>query len=129
MPRPHVIRIPQRMFPFTPFTTRIPVTRIPTRARTTVIPSLLNRPFATELLKEYTPTKVALSTTICAFCRPINAMKSPIPTDTACFKFIGMALKIASRTFVKDRRINTIPSINTAARAVCQLYPICKTTV
>ena len=74
-------------------------------------------------------TKVALSTTILAFCIPIKAMKIPMPTDTACFKFMGMALKMASRTLVRDKMMKMIPSINTAARAICQVYPICSTTV
>ena len=56
-------------------------------------------------------------------------MKSPIPTLTADFKFLGTALKIASRTFVTESAINIIPSTNTAVRAVCQLYPLPKTTL
>ena len=61
------------------------------------------------------------STTICAFCRPIKVMNRPIPTDTATFRLAGIALKIASRTFVRDRIIKIIPSTNTAVRATSQL--------
>ena len=81
-------------------------------------------------LKEKILTSVeSFPTTIFAFCRPINAMKRPIPTDTACFRFIGMELKIASRTFVRERRMKMIPSANTADNACCQVYPIPRTTV
>ena len=70
-----------------------------------------------------------LSTTILAFCIPINAIKRPIPTETACFKLIGIALKIPSLTLVRERTIKSRPSINTAARAICQVYPMLSTTV
>ena len=59
----------------------------------------------------------------------MNAINSPIPTLTAAFKFCGIALKIASRTFVADKRIKMIPSANTAVSAYSQLYPIPNTTV
>ena len=54
----------------------------------------------------------------------MNAMKRPIPTDTPFFNCKGMALKIASRTLVKERTIKIIPSMNTARSASCQLYPM-----
>ena len=74
-----------------------------------------------EPLKENMLTSVeSLFTTIFAFCRPINAMKRPIPTETACFSVIGMELKIASRTLVRESRIKMIPSTKTATRACCQ---------
>ena len=130
MPSPHVIRIPQRMFPFTLLTRRMAVMRSPISARRTVIPSVLKVPPETEDLKENTLTRVeSLLTTILAFCSPMKAINSPIPTDTACFRFIGIALKIASRTLVRDNRIKIIPSTNTAASACCQLYPMPRTTV
>ena len=83
--------------------------RIPAKARTTVIPSLLNIPFDTEFLKEYTPTRVALSTTILAFCKPINAMNRPMPALTACFRLTGMTLTTASLSPRKDMAINNTP--------------------
>ena len=87
-------------------------------------------PSATEDLKEKMLTSVeSFPTTILAFWSPINAIKRPIPTDTACFRFIGMELKIASRTLVRESRIKMIPSANTAASACCQEYPIPRTTV
>ena len=58
-----------------------------------------------------------------------NAINRPIPTLTADFRFCGIALKIASRTFVRDRTMKMIPSAKTAARAYCQLYPMPSTTV
>ena len=76
-------------------------------------------PSATEDLKEKMLTSVeSFPTTILAFWSPINAIKSPIPTDTACFRFIGMELKIASRTLVRESRIKMIPSANTAAQCL-----------
>ena len=133
MPSPHVIRIPQRILPLIFLTTKIPVMIIPANARITVIPTLLKEastPFA--LLYASTEnnwSNVEPPTTICAFCKPTNAIKRPIPTLTADFRFIGIALKIASRTFVRERRMKIIPSANTAVSAYCQVYPIPITTV
>ena len=121
IPKIHVMRIPQRMFPFMFLTTRILVISTPIRASSTVIPTELNVPASREPLNENTDTRVALSTTILAFCRPMKAIKSPIPADTACFRFMGMALKIASRTLVRDSAMKIRPSTNTAARAICQV--------
>ena len=121
IPKTQVIRIPQRILPFTFLTTRIPVIRTPNRARSTVIPTELKVPASKDPLKENTDTRVALSTTILAFCKPMNAMKSPIPADTACFRFIGMALKMASRTLVSDSRMKITPSTKTAANAICHV--------
>ena len=55
-----------------------------------------------------------------AFCRPIKQMKSPMPTDTASLSEAGIALKIASRTFVRDRTMKITPSTKTAVRACSQ---------
>ena len=121
--------MPQRMLPFTPLTKSTPVIRTPMSASSTVMPSLENIPFATDALKEYIPTRVALSTTMWAFCRPMNAINRPIPADTAYFKFIGIELKICSRTLVRDRARKMIPSTNTAASAISQVYPMERTTV
>ena len=93
----------------------------PSKARSTVIPSDWKVPFKTEPLKENKVTKVAPSTTICAFCKPIKVMKSPNPTETPSFRLGGIALKIASRTLVKDKRMKMIPSTNTAANAISQV--------
>ena len=84
---------------------------IPANARITVIPTLLKEastPFA--LLYASTEnnwSNVEPPTTICAFCKPTNAIKRPIPTLTADFRFIGIALKIASRTFVREIKEKT----------------------
>ena len=72
-------------------------------------------------LKEERLTSVApSSTTIPAFCRPMNAMNRPMPTETPFLSVSGMALKIASRTLVSDRTIKIRPSMNTASSATCQ---------
>lgn len=68
-------------------------------------------------------------TIIFAFERPISAINRPIPTDTAFFRVVGMALKIASLTPKKESRIKIIPSKKTAVKANSQLLPICPTTV
>ena len=90
-------------------------------ANTTVIPSELKVPFAKEPLKEKRVTRVAPSTTTWAFCKPMKVIKRPKPTETPNFKVGGIALKIASRTLVRDKIIKMIPSTKTAARAICQL--------
>ena len=56
--------------------------RSPISARRTVIPSVLKVPPETEDLKENTLTRVeSLLTTILAFCSPMKAINSPIPTE------------------------------------------------
>ena len=124
MPSTHVAMIPRRIAPFTLWSIRIAVIRMPRIARRTVIPSELNVPFSIDPLKENTETRVELSTTICAFCRPMNVMKRPIPTETAILSVAGMALKIASLTLVRERMMKIRPSAKTAVRAICQEYPI-----
>ena len=135
IPRIQVIRIPQRIFPFTFFTIRIPVIRTPKIARRTVIPASLMdavSPSASVLLyplMENRLTSVELPITIFAFWRPRNVIKSPIPTLTAFFKLNGIALKIASLMLKQERIMKMIPSVRTAARATSQEYPIPRTTV
>ena len=51
--------------------------------------------------------------------RPMIVMKSPMPTATAFFRLLGIALMIASRTPTSERMIKRIPSRKTAVRAVC----------
>ena len=48
-----------------------------------------------------------------------NAINNPIPTLTAVLRQVGIALKIASLTFVRERIMKIIPSANTAVSAVC----------
>ena len=69
------------------------------------------------------------STTTFAFCNPTYAINNPTPAVTANFKFIGIHSIIFSLKFVTVSKINIIPSINTAIRANCHEYPICKTIV
>ena len=66
------------------------------------------------------PTSVAESTHRPEFCRPMNAMNRPMPTETPFLSVSGMALKIASRTLVSDRTMKIRPSMNTASSATCQ---------
>ena len=128
MPKSQVIRIPQRIFPFTSLSTRIAVINTPMIASRTQIPaSFIVAPSTAS--SENSCTSVAPPTTIFAFCRPINAIKNPIPTDTAFFRFIGIELKIASLTLNTDSTMKIRPSTNTAARAACHGYPIPMTTV
>ena len=56
-------------------------------------------------------------------------MNKPIPAPMAFFNDIGMAFTIASRKFVNVNTINNIPSIKTAVKANCQLFPIAIHTV
>ena len=120
MPSTHVAMMPSRIAPLTLRSIRIAVIRMPMIARRTVIPSELKVPFAMDPLKENTETSVALSTTMCAFCRPMNVMKRPIPTETAILRVAGIALKIASLTLVRERTTKIRPSTKTAVRAICQ---------
>ena len=71
----------------------------------------------------------SLFTTICPPCNPINAINRPMPALTPFFNVVGMALKIASRTLVRERIIKIIPSKSTAIRATFQEYPIFPHTV
>ena len=58
------------------------------------MPTLWKVPSLMALVKEYRETLVALlATMIRAFRSPIKAMKSPMPTEMACFSVMGMALK------------------------------------
>ena len=54
-----------------------------------------------------------------AFCRPMKAMKRPIPAPMAFLSEAGMAFTMASRRFVSVRITKMIPSMNTAVRANC----------
>ena len=118
------------MLPRTLRSIKIAVKRTPKRDRTTVIPTVWKVPDVKEALKEKSEILVAgLATITCALNKPIKAMNKPIPADTAFFKVIGMALKSASRIFVRDKMIKIIPSTKTADKAVSHEYPICNTTV
>ena len=85
------------------------------------MPTVWNVPVAIDCLKEKREILVAgLATMIWAFKSPIRAMNRPMPAETAFFSVIGMALKMASRTFVRDKMMKIMPSIKTAASAICQ---------
>ena len=70
-----------------------------------------------------------MATMIREFSSPMKAMKSPIPTEMACFRVMGMALKMASRMEVRERMTKMIPSMRTADRAISQEFPIWRQTV
>ena len=125
IPSTHVTMIPIRILPFTCFTIKIAVISTPINANTA--PTTTAR---SAVLNDWMETKVeSLLVTILASCRPIKAMNNPIPTDTAAFKEAGIALKMASRTFVAERMMKITPSTNTANNATCQEYPILPHTV
>ncbi|SJU22094.1 Uncharacterised protein [Clostridioides difficile] len=46
-------------------------------------------------------------------------MNNPIPALTAIFKDVGIEFTTISLTFVNERIMNTIPSKNTAVKAIC----------
>ena len=60
---------------------------------------------------------------------PTNAIKTPIPPVTACFIFSGIEFTTASLILNIVSKINIIPSINTAVKAICQVAPPFRTTV
>ena len=122
MARIHVKRMPQRMLPRTFLTIRTAVKMMPIMARRTVMPTVWKVPVAADCLTENRASLVAgLATMICAFSKPMRAMNRPMPAETAFFKVMGMALKMASRTLVKDRMIKIRPSKKTAAKAISQV--------
>ena len=125
MPRIHVTRIPIRMDAFTFLIYKIAVTINPINASRAQIPSVC------QFSANFTPDNNvdSFDTTICAPCNPINAINRPIPALTPFLSVVGIALKIASRTFVSESTIKIIPSINTAISATCQEYPIVSHTV
>ena len=86
------------------------------------MPTVWKVSVAADCLNENRAILVAgLATMIWAFSRPMRAMNRPMPAETAFFKVIGMALKMASRTLVRDRTMKIRPSKKTAARAISQV--------
>ena len=51
-------------------------------------------------------------------CRPMSATSSPIPTAMACFSEAGMATINRSRNPMAAVRMNSVPAIATAPRAM-----------
>ena len=64
------------------------------------------------------------ATTIPAFFKPTNAIKSPIPALTACFISFGIAFITSSLIPVTDIIKNIIPDNKVAEIAVCHGIPI-----
>lgn len=107
--------MPMRIEPFTRLMYRNAVNSVPRIASSAQMPPVwkLSR-------NETMVTSVeSLLTTTPAFCRPIKAMYTPMPTDTAFFSDIGITLNSASRTFVSERTMKIRPSTNTASSATC----------
>ena len=104
------------MDPFTFLIERTAIMNTPITASNAVIPDVVK-----STLKSTIETKVESSfVTIPPFCNPINATNKPIPTETPFFIANGIALKIASRIFVKDNTTKIKPSTKTASNANCQ---------
>ena len=64
-----------------------------------------------------------------ALCKPINAIKNPIPAEIPSFKLFGIELITSVRIFVKVSKIKITPSIKTAANATFHETCIPKQTV
>ena len=92
------------MAPGTFLTYSTEVSSIPMTASSAQMPDVLK-----SVRKSVIDISVDELTTIPAFCKPINAMNIPSPTETPCFSESGMLLKIASRIFVRDSMMNMMP--------------------
>jgi len=69
----------------------------------------------------FTPVPGSLRMTP-AFCKPMNAMNSPMPA-AMLFLMLGLtALKIISRRPTSERIRNNTPDTNTQPRATCQPF-------
>ncbi len=67
-------------------------------------------------------TKVAGEETMMpAFFRPMNAMNMPMPTEMACRRLKGMALRIASRMLRNVMSRKTMPSTSMMASDCCHV--------
>ena len=111
-----VARIPNRIAPLTWRIYSTAVMNRPISASSAQMPAVWKLS-----VKLVMVTSVEESTDRPAFCRPMNAINRPMPTETPFLSVSGMALKIASRTLVNDSTIKTRPSIKTASSATCQL--------
>ena len=56
------------------------------------------------------------------FCKPMNAMNSPMPAAMPFFRLGEMALKIISRNPISERIRNKTPEIKTQPSATCQPF-------
>jgi len=63
----------------------------------------------------------SLWTTMPTLCIPMKAMKKPMPAEMPILSALGMVLTTISRTRVSVSRMKIAPSMNTAARAICQV--------
>ena len=104
-----VARIPISMAPFVFRITRVPVIARPISVRR-----------ALPWVRSPIPTRVdSFLTTRPEFCRPMNAMKSPMPMVMDFLIVSGIALTSASRRLVTVRRNSISHSIRTAVSANC----------
>ena len=75
------------------------------------------------------PTRTASSLTMMpAPCRPMNAIKTPIPAAMPIFSDVGMSFTMLSRSLVRVSSMKRIPSIKMAASATSHDMPIPSTT-
>ena len=94
---------------------------MPIRASSAEMPAVENVPASMEPWNENIETSVAsLEMTRPEFLRPMIVMNRPTPAVIAYLRFMGMALKIASRTLVSERITKMMPSTKIAVSAVCQ---------
>ena len=85
------------------------------------MPAVEKVPASMEPWNENIATRVdSLEITRPEFLRPMIVMKRPTPAVMAYLRFMGMALKMASRTLVSERITKMMPSTKIAVRAVCQ---------
>ena len=106
-----VARIPINNAPTTFLTNKTEVSRMPKQARST----------AGECRSPKVTSVASLALTIPAFFKPMNAMKSPMPGDIARRRISGMESTIFCLSPVMVRRMNMIPSRNTAVKANCHV--------
>lgn len=112
---------------------KIPMSRAPLTFRANNTPDTIKPKRAIQMVCSPMLPRVimvaSLFTIRPAFCIPIKAINKPIPAEMACFRFMGMALTISSRTLKAVRSKKMMPSRNTAVSANCQLCPMANTTV
>ena len=108
--------------------TTIPIKMAPGTRRTiktavTTKPTTVNQVLA--VVKEPNPTTVdLLATTKPPWCKPMKAIKRPIPAEMANFRSDGIASMMISRSLKIVIKTKMIEATKTPAKAVCQLIPI-----
>ena len=65
-----------------------------------------------------------MATTKPPWCKPMKAIKRPIPAERANFRSDGIASMMISRSLKIVIKTKMIEATKTPAKAVCQLIPI-----